>query len=381
MRIAYFGGSRIPSRVASSVHVMKMCQALSQCGHAVTLFSPRSDAIEAGVADPFAFYGVRQTFGHEILSFPTHRWGGYVYAVAGARRAREMRADLVYARFLPGAVAAAALGLPVVYEAHAPPQTRAQAWLLRILVGRPRFKGLVAISAELARLLELALGGRIHSIVAHDAADDVDEESQATGEPIASTQGADPSTAFTVGYVGHLYQGRGIELLVALAARCPWATFNLVGGTPADIERWQASHGSLANLHFRGFVPPAVAGLWMRRSSALVAPYQRDVKVAGGRLDTTAWMSPLKIFEYMASGRPIVCSRLPALAEVLEHEQHALMCEPDNVSEWQRALERLRDNPGLATRLGTAARDRFRQNHTWLGRAQGILSQVAPRLA
>ncbi len=62
-------------------------------------------------------------------------------------------------------------------------------------------------------------------------------------------------------------------------------------------------------------------------------------------------MSPLKLFEYMAHGLPIVSSDLPALREVLENESNALLCDPDDIVAWVSAIERLRSS--LQLRLGS----------------------------
>jgi hypothetical protein len=64
MRLVYLSNSKIPSREANSIHVMKMCQAFSHLGHEVTLLAPDVvDGLEPGVSDLYAFYGVDPCFG------------------------------------------------------------------------------------------------------------------------------------------------------------------------------------------------------------------------------------------------------------------------------------------------------------------------------
>jgi glycosyltransferase involved in cell wall biosynthesis len=87
-------------------------------------------------------------------------------------------------------------------------------------------------------------------------------------------------------------------------------------------------------------------------------------------------MSPLKTFEYMASGKAILCSDLPALREVLAHEQTALLCKPDDPQCWKAALERLRDEPGLRQRLGERAKSEFEAKYTWKARAENVLRGI-----
>jgi glycosyltransferase involved in cell wall biosynthesis len=106
----------------------------------------------------------------------------------------------------------------------------------------------------------------------------------------------------------------------------------------------------------------------------LVAPYQKQVFVQGGA-ETSAVMSPLKLFEYMSTGRAIVCSDLPVLREVMHADHNALLVRPDDAAAWVSAVERLSD-PQLRHRLGSAAREQFLAHHTWRARAQAALSGV-----
>jgi glycosyltransferase involved in cell wall biosynthesis len=84
-------------------------------------------------------------------------------------------------------------------------------------------------------------------------------------------------------------------------------------------------------------------------------------------------MSPLKLFEYMAAGRPIVCSDLPVLREILQHERTALLCDPDDAASWAGALARLHDEPTLRRTLAEAARAQFELHFTWKARADRVL--------
>lgn len=178
---------------------------------------------------------------------------------------------------------------------------------------------------------------------------------------------------FDVGYIGHLYKGRGIELLIELARRCDWLHMHIVGGDPDSVVDWQESCDELENVTFYGHVELADTQDYRRKCDVLVAPYQEVVKVAGNRVDTSKWMSPLKIFEYMASGKAIVCSDLPVLREVLRDGDNALLCKADDVNEWRAALEHLRDDSELRSRLAGKAFEDYKENYTWEKRAERLL--------
>jgi glycosyltransferase involved in cell wall biosynthesis len=109
----------------------------------------------------------------------------------------------------------------------------------------------------------------------------------------------------------------------------------------------------------------------------LLAPYQRRVFTHGGS-DTSRWMSPLKVFEYMAAGKAIVCSDIPVLHEVLSHKETAWFCPPEDIDAWCAALTELRDDANLRLNLGQAARTTFLQHYTWRSRAAAVLNGLSP---
>lgn len=182
-----------------------------------------------------------------------------------------------------------------------------------------------------------------------------------------------------VGYTGHLYEGRGIDLLIDLARQCEWLDMHIVGGEPKDVEHWKSVSDGLSNVTLHGYVAPTETKRYREMCDVLVAPYQDVVKVAGNIVDTSRWMSPLKIFEYMASRRAIVCSDLPVLREVLTHGENALLCRCDDVDEWRAATERLRDDTGFRNSLAEAAYRDYMAKYTWEQRAARLLAEFGSK--
>ena len=91
--------------------------------------------------------------------------------------------------------------------------------------------------------------------------------------------------------------------------------------------------------------------------------------------------SPLKLFDYMAAGVPIVASDLPALREVLQHEENALLATPGDSDAFAAAVRRLIADPALARRLGQQAREDVK-GYSWDARAEALLDFLAePSLA
>jgi glycosyltransferase involved in cell wall biosynthesis len=369
MKLVYISKSIIPSRSANSIHVMKMCEAFARSGHTVLLLAPRRGDNEPGIKDPFTFYGVDPSF--ELRKLPGRRISfiSKGYGMLAALSARYEHADLVYSRHLNGCLYAGWLGMPFIYECHAPHREgKPRAHLpVKTMLRSRNLKKVVVISRALREYLHEQFGNNIFPIeIIPDAADDTGYTSEAN--PFIR------DNRLQVGYTGQLYPGRGIEIIYQLAQLCPWAVFHVLGGSEKDIANWRQKVNGSDNLIFHGFIPPAEINRYRPAFDILLAPYQKNVSVSGGGGDTSRWMSPLKLFEYMSAGKAIVCSDLPVLREILTDDVTALLCPPESTEHWRIALHRLRDDVSLRRRLGEAARRTFLQKHTWTDRAQKVLN-------
>jgi glycosyltransferase involved in cell wall biosynthesis len=369
MNVVYLSNSTIPSRTANSLHVMKMCQALAQAGHQVRLVgtSTGRSSTEAE-ASPFAHYGVEECFDLTLLPRPSMPGGHYLFALGAALDAWVHGADLVYGRDIFSCFFASLLGLPVVLELHAPPQELGERnrQMFAFMVRHALLRRVVVISEALRETMRERYGLSPSCVrVAHDAAD---------ADAVAGQASLTEIDRLQVGYVGHLYPGKGMEVIAALAPACPWADFHVVGGTEADLARWRGELAEAENVTFHGYVPNGRTPAYRRAFDVCLAPYQRSVSISSGSLDVSRWMSPLKIFEYMSAGKAILCSNLLVLREVLTHDHNAWLCSPDRPGDWVEALEHLRDEPETRRRLGKQARQDFEAKHTWEARAKNVLA-------
>jgi glycosyltransferase involved in cell wall biosynthesis len=97
-----------------------------------------------------------------------------------------------------------------------------------------------------------------------------------------------------------------------------------------------------------------------------------DVAVAPYPPQPNFYFSPLKVYEYMAAGLPVVASRIGQLAELIHDGIDGLLCPPGDAMSLARALEQLQQAPQLRASLGLAARESVLHNYTWHAVAQRI---------
>jgi glycosyltransferase involved in cell wall biosynthesis len=163
--------------------------------------------------------------------------------------------------------------------------------------------------------------------------------------------------------------------MMELAARHPDITFLLAGGEPPDVAGLQAQLDTrrLDNVLLTGFIPNADLPLYQAACDVLMMPYQKHVAASSGG-DIAAYLSPMKLFEYLACGRAILSSDLPVLREVLNLD-NAVLLDPEDIDGWSAALDALQNDGQRRETLGQQAR-RDATLHTWEARARMILAGV-----
>jgi glycosyltransferase involved in cell wall biosynthesis len=178
-----------------------------------------------------------------------------------------------------------------------------------------------------------------------------------------------------VGYFGQLYAGRGLSIIEQVAEKFPEVTFLVFGGNPGDVDI-RRKENRRSNLIYMGYVSHPVSQKSMAACDVLLMPYQQKVSIGVRGHDTARWMSPMKLFEYLASGTPVISSDLPPLREVLYHGFNAMLVAPEDPQSWCDELSRLLDNPDLAQKIGRQGYQTYSRNHTWTIRAKSLIEAI-----
>lgn len=391
MKIAILAPSRIPARTANSMQVMKMTQALANLGHEVRMAVPGANPIDEVSSTRWQelahHYGLERRFPIEWIPCQD-RWRRYDYGWRAVRWAEKWGAQVIYTRLPQAAAFSSWLGLATVFELHDLPTGKAGPYLFQTFLHGKSAARLVLISRVLRDDLVERLGvpgDAPFTLVASDGVDlnryrDLPDARQArlalmqSSLPELAGQSFDPER-FTAGYTGHLYPGRGIALILEMAARLPEINFLLAGGEVEEVNRYQdrIRELGLQNAILLGFIPNAELPKFQAACEVLLMPYQERVAASSGG-DIARYLSPMKLFEYMACGRAILSSNLSVLRETLTAE-NAVLLPPDDLNCWVTALEELRADSDRRAALANQAR-RDVEEFTWEARAGRIMQGI-----
>ncbi len=373
MRILYISNSIIPSKTANSVHVMKMCQAFAKNGHEVIFLAPYNNQFKGDIGDIYKFYAVEKNFKIKKLYYPNINSGTIFYTISIFFYLLFNRNfSLVYGRFLYGCYIAALLKNNVIFESHAPvySDTKYSSIIFKLLIKSKFFKKLVVISQALKNMyLKEGYLNDSHIQVAHDGADEVEHFSK-------KIELSGSKENLKVGYVGHLYKGKGMEVIESLVKKLDDDTeIHIIGGLEKDINLWKRKIIS-KKIYFYGFVPHKEVSSYINALDICLLPNQKVVLPHGAgssqiSRNISNFTSPLKLFEYMSHKKPIIASDLPVIREVL-NEKNSILVECDNIELWINSINKLKNLKDRELISNQVLKDFY--HYTWKNRAKKIIN-------
>lgn len=379
---------RFPGPRAHGIQVAAMAEALSATGLVVDVVVPRRyPHVEI---DPWDHYGVRRTFrvrriaSLDAIDVVHPKWQRVPFLMqsisfgwrALARAAVERDSGLLVRDHYTLRVLVQGLRdrdlLRVASEVHDLPQSDARKRQLVDCLAR--IPAVVTITRGLRDDL-VGLGVDADKILV--APDGVDLD-MFEGLPSAQDARAHlnlPRERRTIVYAGQLFPWKGVDTLVEAVGKLDDAHLLVVGGQPEDLARVTALASRVApgRVTFCGQVPRRAVPFHMAAGDVLVLPN------SGKQTISARYTSPLKLFESMASERPIVASDLPSLGEVLEHDVNAHLVAPDDADALAEGLAAVLDDDERAERLAKRARADV-EDYTWARRGASVASFLRERL-
>lgn len=174
---------------------------------------------------------------------------------------------------------------------------------------------------------------------------------------------------YLVVYGGALRDFKGIDILIDVAQEMPNVQFVCAGGNKTEVESYQqiAREKQANNIQFLGYVLHKDLASLLQAADILAHPHRSG--------QAATFTSPLKLFDYFASGTPIVATEIPSLVEFRNTKAIAGWCEPDSSSKFADVLKRvLETHPRKID--GYKDNIEFVKQFSWENRAAKILSYV-----
>lgn len=377
MNIAYVFDRPLPARETDSEQAVRTLSALARRGAHLTLVLPSTANASPRARDIAEHYGVDDNFSVLGIPNPFQRWAS---ARKGwhARRAlqhpRVRAADVIYTRNFPTLFALASGRRAFAYETYRP-------WPRQFPILKPAFRNAMRSPYFLGAILHSHFACKSYGelgveaqrmLVAHNGHDPSAFTDSTSRETLRQQLGL-PVEGPLVVYAGHVNATKGLHGVVGMARAHPRVQFALVG---SDGYGWIESLASQrANLHVVRWQPFAQVARYLRAADVLLQPPSSvPLRLVGNTV------LPMKLFSYLAAGRPIVAPDLPDVRELLRHDENAWLVRANDWLAAGRAIVRLVGDAALAERLSAAALETSREL-TWDARAKRVLDFLENRLS
>src|ERR1044072_3569976 len=375
MKIGFIYRGDPRHRTANRLSMFQNIAAAKRLGNDVVLITPREGMSATVAADAVAAalqeLGIGESVPVQRIPRPTFRGRAKrSFDLLAACWARARGFDLIWSREFHAADKTTAFGLNTIIEHHHP--FTARQWkIARQMLSRDSFKGVAAISGVHKDTLLSGGWPEDRVLVAHSGVDLSPFANSDKGRNLR--EALVPSGRPLIVYAGSLYPGKGCEQVMLAAKVLNHAKFVCVGGRDHEVTRFKEQVRSLGltNIEFVGHVPHALVSNYLLAADILIAPFTEEARDIAGKI-ISPFSSPLKLFEYMAAGKPIVASSIGAIPEVITHDENGLLVEPGNVAELMGAISRLLNDSALAARLANNAQGNARL-YTWDKRVARVL--------
>lgn len=365
MKLIYVENVRLPTEKAHGYQIMKTCEAMARAGVEIELVvADRKNPL--GMNDAFEYYGIVKRFSIMRLpvidfvssvpaplksfAFALERWSFYREV---RRRHREWSGNIFYTRDVGVAEALIDGEKPVFVELHDAPRSL------------PPVAGWVVISNGLRDLLNEKGIDPQKITVAHDAYDEEEFTHLPSREDARRAFGISENTFLAV-YTGHLFPWKGMDGIASAFRRLPeHCTLAIVGGNQDDLARVKRIAGETPRVRWTGYLPRGESRKWLAAADAAVLPTSAKFEIG------KTFTSPLKLFEYLAVGLPVIASDVPSSREILD-ESVAAFYRADDAEDFARVLASFgARSPDERRRVSNAAKEKAK-SHTWTARGKAI---------
>ncbi len=373
MRILYIANARIPTEKAHGLQIAKMAEAFTLSGHQIKLLIPnRKNHIKENIFD---YYNLKTKFKikylpnyfsfleniNKKLYFKLQRILFYKHAFIIGLFSKE---KIIYSREILICFLLTLFGKISVLEDHEPKKSKK--FLYKLFLKTIKKK--IIVPYNLKKLYQEYGINRNSYIVAPNAVDLNEFKKVSIDKNIWQRE-------FNINkkvilYVGHFYKWKGVYTLLDASYKIDNPVI-LIGGTKEDqikIRKY-IKNNKIINVYIRSFIPHSKIIKYIKSADVLVLPNTSKEE------RSAKYTTPIKLFEYMASGVPIVASQLDSFKYFLKDHLSAILFKPDNINDLADKIKYILNNPKFARDISFQAQENVKQ-YSWAKRAKNIINFI-----
>jgi len=338
MNICYLSNNAVPSPVASTIQIVKMCEAFSKLNNKVTLIATNETISKINFS---SFYNIKSKFIlKKIKYFKSFPLGinYYLFSVFSIMESLKYKPNIYITRNFFTCFLLVILKKNIVMELHHDLKTESR--IVRFLVAKFKFLN----SFYVKKILAITYGVKDEYVKKN-----LIKKEKIIVLPSGSSikkrfEFSNNKKFFRIGYFGSLFQSRGFNLIKNLAKIDKKNKYYLYGDLN-KIKNYKYKNIN-KNLYINGYIPYKDIANELKKMDILLMPYVSAITVAGDVGDITKFTSPLKLFDYLSVGKIIICSDINVLKEIIKDKKNAIFIKNyTNVFSWKKEIQKLKNQP------------------------------------
>ncbi len=324
-RLIYITETSLPTKSANIINSLKFCDALSKF-YDVKIYVPnislKSSAIKKiyNLRNEIEFINIMKS---NIYSFKYR----FFFCLKVLIKLNLEKNNIILGRSILTSLFLTLLNIKNTLELHHEPKSFTK-FLFKLILSLPQKKklNLILINKSLIKILKIK---NLKYIVLDDGADTYNFK-------FKKVQYIKKNSCV---YMGSFYEGKGIEIICELSKLMPKIDFHLYGDTKTLKDK--GKYFKYKNIKFFNYVEYNKIPYLLRNYKIALMPYQNIIKVRSSNLEISKYISPLKMFDYLAAGNIIIASKLDAYNHILKNNLNSYLISNKNLNDWKIAIKKV----------------------------------------
>ena len=334
MKITYLSNTAIPSNVASSIQIMKMCEALSLLGHDVNLITTNVSKVKLNL---FQYYNIKKKFNiFKIKNFKKFPLGikYYYFSLVSILKGIKLNSDIFITRNYFTCFLLTLIGKKTIMELHH--GLNEESRIVQFIFKTTKYLN----SKNIKLIIAITNAVKEHYINMYNI-----EESKILVLPSGSSIENKfkfnlNKKYFKIGYFGSIYKSRGSEMIINLAKIDSRNKYYIFGNFKNNEMLLKKSDFE-KNIFCKNYIPYKEIPKYLEKMDVLIMPYVSSITVAGNVGNITSFTSPLKLFDYLCAGKIIICSNFKVLKEILKKKNAIFIKNYKNPYSWKLEIDKI----------------------------------------
>jgi glycosyltransferase involved in cell wall biosynthesis len=356
--LLYITETSLPTKSANIINSLKFCDALSD-HYNINFIVPNNLLKTKLIKKKYNlknYINFENLINKNIENFKTRIFFSIKIIL---KISKEKNYDLILSRSIITSLMMTLFNIRNTLELHHIPQSFSK-FFFNFIMFLPQKKNLslILINKNLAKDLRLK---KLKYIVLDDAADYLSFRSDKNLNMKKKT----------CVYMGSFFKGKGIEIIEKLSKLLPDINFHLYGDkkTLGNRTRYQFSK----NIKFFKYVDYSKIPIILKNYEVALMPFESRIEARSKNLEISKYISPLKMFDYLAAGKIIIATKLKVYQHILKNNENSFLVQSKDLNKWKVLIKSILKDPKRFKKIKMNAQ-KTAKKYSWDNRSKKLLN-------